>query len=250
MLARLNATVRQLAEEERVVPAARRLRFLLTADAAERYADGRQITVLDAGCGDGRLAHALAARRPEWKIVGGDRDEQRLAIGRERAQRSGLRNLAFERIDLTGDLGEDAYDLVLAVECLEEIDDDDRALVSMARALRPGGLLVVHVPQSEWRPFLKGADATWRHEVRHGYGSEELREKLERSGLHAEMPVATSHALVQLAQDLRDQARHRSLRPMLALRPLALAAVALEHRGLKLGEGRAWMVQGLRPQTA
>jgi SAM-dependent methyltransferase len=151
------------------------------------------------------------------------------------------------RVDLTADLGSEAYDAVLAVECLEEIPRDDDALAAMARALRPGGLLVAHVPERDWSPVLRGSEAAWRHEVRHGYEIGELTEKLRRAGLQVTAVRPTSHAVVRVVQEARDLARNRSILVHVLILPFALLAVALERRGLRVGRGRALIVTAVRP---
>lgn len=248
--ARLKASARERAVQARDVPAARRLRFALAVDAVERFSAGRplevrRLRVLDAGGGDGLLAEALARRHPDWLLVAGDLDSDRLEMARRRLG-PGLHNVELARLDLTQDLGEAAHDVVLAIECLEEIADDDAALGAMARALRPGGLLVVHVPERDWRPLLPGSESTWRHEVRHGYSRDELAGRLARAGLEVQAIHTTSHALVRLAQEARDLTKDRSARLQLLTLPLALAAVWLERHGVRLGRGRALFAQAVR----
>jgi ubiquinone/menaquinone biosynthesis C-methylase UbiE len=241
----MKASARALAERQgRDLPAARRLRFWLALRSLERFAAGRPLEVLDAGCGEGLLAEALARRHPDWRIVGGDLDAARLELGRQRL--GDLANVRFVEVDLTGDLGDAAYDAVLAIECLVEIPEDDAALAAMARALRPGGLLVAHVPQRDWRPLLRGSEATWRHEVRHGYSAEELRAKLAANGLEVTSLQPTSRALVRLAQELRDRNRHRNLKFQLLMFPVSAAAAGLERLGLRVGRSRALHAEAVR----
>jgi SAM-dependent methyltransferase len=245
--ARLKVMARERAElEARDLPAARRLRFSLAADALERHARGRPLTVLDAGCGEALLAESLARRHRDWTIVAGDLSEDRLEIARRRLRAGGVSNVEVSRVDLTADLGSEAYDAVLAVECLEEIPRDDDALAAMARALRPGGLLVAHVPERDWSPVLRGSEAAWRHEVRHGYEIGELTEKLRRAGLQVTAVRPTSHAVVRVVQEARDRARNRSILVHVLILPFALLAVALERRGLRVGRGRALVVTAVR----
>jgi SAM-dependent methyltransferase len=248
--ARLKARARDRAVQARDVPAARRLRFALAVDAVERFSarrplEARPLSVLDAGGGDGLLAEALARRHPDWPIVAGDLDSHRLEMGRRRLELD-VENVELVRLDLTQDLGEAAYDVVLAIECLEEIADDDAALGAMARALRPGGLLVVHVPERDWRPLLSGSESTWRHEVRHGYSAGQLAVKLDTAGLKVRTVRLVSHVLVRFAQEARDRNRHRGLRFHLILYPVAVAAVALERQGVRLGSGRALYAEAYR----
>ena len=126
----------------------------------------------------------LARQHSDWQIVAADFDDDMLDRGRHRRENEGLRNIEFVRADVTDDLGSEEFDVVLAVECLSEIPDDDAALRAMARALRPGGRFFAHVPHRDWLPVLPGSPRTWRLEVRHGYGVEELDREAEAGGAH------------------------------------------------------------------
>jgi 2-polyprenyl-3-methyl-5-hydroxy-6-metoxy-1,4-benzoquinol methylase len=246
-LARLRASARELTEQwVRNLPAARRLRFWLAIEAIERYAGGRPLTVLDAGCGEGLLAEALARRNPGWSVVAVDIDEDQLQRGQRRLASSGLENVRFEPRDLTQDLGQSEYDAVLAIECLEEIPDDNAALAHMGRTLRPGGLFVVHVPETGWRPVLPGSERTWRHEVRHGYGAGELTSMLSGIGLTVTVVRPSTRGAVRAAQELRDRIKHRGLKLQLLAYPASVAAVWLERRRLTWGEPRALFFEAVR----
>lgn len=247
-LQRLKDPLRDLAERQaRDLPAARRLRFALAREALERFADGASLSVLDAGCGEGRLTLEVARRHPNWSVLGVDVAEDRLRLGRQRARTDRLDNARFAACDLTRRLPWDGFDAVLAIECLEEIPDDDAALRAMAGALRPGGLFLASVPLDGWRPVLPGSETTWRDEVRHGYGADELERRLAEAGLSLRVAAPSSHALVRLAQELRDRLRHRSLKLVLLTLPLALAVTWLERRGIAPGSPRALFVEAVRP---
>src|SRR5262249_10227811 len=129
------------------LPPARRLRFELASEALGQFAAGRPLRVLDAGCGDGAFALSLARQYPTWSIVAVDLADELLARGRESATQAKLANIEFVRGDVTGDLGAALYDAAAAIESLEEIPNDTEALRRMVAALRPGGLLVAHVPE-------------------------------------------------------------------------------------------------------
>jgi SAM-dependent methyltransferase len=203
--------------------------------------------VLDAGCGEGIFAASIARRHPEWTVVGADVRDDLLEHGRREASRLRLANLELVHADLTGALGTDAYDAVVAIESLEEIADDTEALRRMVAALRPGGLFVAHVPEHGWRPVLRGSDAVWRHEVRHGYDGAELAARLAELGLGDVDVRPTSRGLVRLAQELRDRAAGRGLAVRTSLAPLHLLAVGLERRGVTWGRERSLIVRARRP---
>ena len=217
----------------------RRLRFALTIESLERFARGRKLCVLDAGCGDGLLAEALAKRNPGWKIVGADTRPDLLEQARRRTALGGITNVEFVRADLTADLGQSAYDAVAAIECLVEIPDDEQALRMMANALRPAGLFVVHVPERDWEPLLPGSEPTWRDEVRHGYLPERFSAQLTEAGLTVMRIEGTCRSLVRLAQELRDRTRNAPISLRTLVNPLLTLAVGLERRGVTWGADRA-----------
>jgi SAM-dependent methyltransferase len=99
------------------------------------------LRVLDAGCGDARLAVALAERGAA--VTGIDADPRMLAAGRARAA---ARGVAVRLVQ--GDIGtlpfpDGSFDVVLAVTVLCFLDDATPAAGEMARVLRPGGRLVI-----------------------------------------------------------------------------------------------------------
>jgi SAM-dependent methyltransferase len=228
------------------LPPARRLRFRLVAEKLEDFASRRPLRVLDAGCGNASFAIALARRHHDWTVVGVDAAADLLEQGRHASEKAGTTNLTLMHGDLTDDLGTGVYDAVAAIECLEEIPDDTAALRRLADALRPGGLLVLHVPEHDWQPVLGGSDAIWRNEVRHGYDGTELTGRLESLGLEQVRVEATSHALVRLAQELRD--RVPSGRPLLrdAVSRLVAGTAWLERRGARWGRARSLLVLARR----
>jgi len=236
-----------LEDRARLLAPARRLRCRLVAEALERFAAGRPLHVLDAGCGDGAFTECIARRQPAWSVVGADLGDGLLDRARRGTARSHLANVEFVHADLTEDLGTEEYDAVAAIECLEEIPEDTEALRRMIAALRPAGLLVAHVPEHRWKPVLRGSAATWRHEVRHGYDPVELAARLTALGLESVQIDATCRSLVRLAQELRERvsSRRPALRAVVSLS--LLGAVWLERHGLTWGPGRALVVSGRRP---
>jgi SAM-dependent methyltransferase len=235
------------AVEERIAFAApsRRVRLALADQAVERYAGRSGLRLLDAGCGDGQMTVALARRHPEWRVLGVDLREDLIALGRARARE--LPNARFRRADLAAPLPEGGFDAVLAIEILEEIADDTRALEVLAAALVPGGLMVVHVPERSWAPILPGSAGTWREEVRHGYGAERLAGMLAAAGLVGVHIRPTYRATAVVAQEIRDRMRARRLAARALAFPGLAAAAALEYRGLTGGRPRALFALAWRP---
>jgi SAM-dependent methyltransferase len=241
------STLRERLESRlRHLPPARRLRFMLALRTLSSLG-GTPIRVLDAGAGDGLLSLAIAERHPAWTVVAADVREDALERGRSDADRGGLENISFEHLDLTRPIPQGGYDVVLAMECLEEIPDDEAATAVFADALRPGGLLLVHVPERDWKPVLRGSEATWKDEARHGYTRDELVGLLERHGLQVINVTPTTRGTVRVAQEARDRIKNARLAVRaLAYPPLTLA-LWLEQVGITWGPARALYAEARKP---
>jgi trans-aconitate methyltransferase len=240
------------AVEERIALAApaRRLRLALAERTLAHEPDDRPLSVLDAGCGDGLLTLALAQRHPHWTLVGVDLREDLLAGARARAAARGLTNVRFARADLTQAPVSNGVDVALALECLSEIEDDRAVVAMLAASLRPGGLLVAHVPDESWTPVLPGSATTWREQVRQGYTERSLRALLESAGLAVERVDATYRTAAALAQELRDRARDTPLAVRAALFPAFASAARLELAGVGWGRPKALLAVARRPLDA
>jgi trans-aconitate methyltransferase len=240
--------LRAILEERLALMApARRLRLALAEDeVAARLGGDSRLQVLDAGCGDGLLALAMAKRHPTWALVGVDLRDDLLEGARRRATARGLPNARFVPGNLEQPLPEHDRDAVTAVECLSEIPDDRQALRMMRDALRPGGLLVVQVPERDWQPVLPGSPGTWREQVRQGYTADQLQALLEEVGFTEVQVRPTYRSLAAAAQEIRDRIKDRGLLVRLLAFPFLAAAVRLERAGVTWGRGNALLAGGKR----
>ena len=126
------------AARERVV--GRKVALTVHALQAAGIAPGARL--LDAGCGPGWYVDALAGAG--YRVVGVDLAPGQVAAARETAP-AGTGLLAASVLALPFQNG--AFDAALAVNVLHHAGDradQDAALAEMARAVRPGGLVLVH----------------------------------------------------------------------------------------------------------
>ncbi len=130
-------------------PVVRRLvrRFEASLDELLELADPQSI--LDVGCGEGILTRRWAARRPDRRVVGVDLEDPALRAAWAAAGPLANLELRAMRADALA-FGDDAFDLVTAIEVLEHLPDPEAALAEMTRVARHG--LLVSVPREPlWR---------------------------------------------------------------------------------------------------
>jgi trans-aconitate 2-methyltransferase len=97
-------------------------------------------TVLDAGCGSGRVTQALVERLPHGHVIGVDGSPEMIAAARERLGASAELLVA----DLESlDLGARRVDAVLSTATFHWIADHSKLFARLAATLRPGGRLAV-----------------------------------------------------------------------------------------------------------
>lgn len=103
------------------------------------------MTVLDAGCGPGRLTLPLAQRvGPTGHVVAMDIQPGMLARAKTKAEAAGHTNIEFVAAAL-GDskLPANRFDREVLVTVLGEIPNPSAALVELFDALKPGGFLAI-----------------------------------------------------------------------------------------------------------
>ncbi len=102
-------------------------------------------TVLDLGCGDGRLTAQLARRVPQGRVVGADLSESMLALARKQFPPAVCPNLSFVRMDFSSLALPANFDVVFSNAALHWVRDHRPVLAGVARCLRPGGRLLAQM---------------------------------------------------------------------------------------------------------
>jgi 2-polyprenyl-3-methyl-5-hydroxy-6-metoxy-1,4-benzoquinol methylase len=150
------------------------------------------IQMLDAGTGRGDLALYFSRMRPGWRVTGIDIEEDRVERCRAAAQALGLSNVNFGTGDLCSLQDRERYDLITSSDVLEHIDEDHLAVANLAKALKPGGRLLLTFPSVPQRRHLRLVG--WRERrigftpadighVRQGYSPERINALLREAGL-------------------------------------------------------------------
>ena len=112
------------------------------------------LEVLDAGCGNGNHTAILALANAK-RVKGVD-----YASWREAAERFGhMPNVEFGFHDLTAGPPDGTYDLVVCVGVLPHVDDPRTGVLNLAKAVRPGGRLLIWATVREGNTGLMLFDA-------------------------------------------------------------------------------------------
>jgi trans-aconitate 2-methyltransferase len=132
-------------------------------------------TVVDAGCGSGRLTELLRERVPDGRVIGVDQSASMIDAARERLGP----DVDLRVADLVGlDLGGDTADVVFSTATFHWIADHEALFASLRGALRDGGRLVaqcggvgniaaVHAAanqaadEPQFRPHFEGWRGPW-----------------------------------------------------------------------------------------
>lgn len=149
-----------------------RARNRLVVHVLERYfPDAR--TFHELGCGSGFVLAGVREALPALEVGGSELFRSGLEVAAAR-----LPGVPLLQIDATALPFTAEFDVIGSFDVLEHVEEDERALAELHRAIRPGGGLIVTVPQ---HPRLWSAADDYARHVRR-YTRRELVGKLEAAG--------------------------------------------------------------------
>jgi trans-aconitate 2-methyltransferase len=146
-------------------------------------------TVLDAGCGSGRITEALIERLPDGRVIAVDASQSMVDAARER-----LPGIDVRQVDLLEFELDESVDAILSTATFHWIGDHERLFSRLREALRPGGRLVAQcggegnidvlrghanevLAREPYAERFRGFQPPW-----HYAGPEETRERLLAAG--------------------------------------------------------------------
>lgn len=215
----------------------RRVKLSYFREWLKRLALPKDASILELGSGDGGFSFYLAGARPSWKVTGLEINPAEASVCEQMARKSRRANLRF----LAGTLDEYTaardLDLIFCLDVLEHIENDIDVLRGMFDALKPGGRLLIHVPNVSFLEtngeLIQVPDAeAWKinpGHVRQGYAPEELRKKLGQAGFKVEEIRLTQGHPVTYAHRL--YARVEKIFPLrIGILPILDVLIWLDHR--------------------
>jgi len=209
-------------------------------------------TFLEVGCGTGFVLKGLREASPRLRLAGSEIFGDGLAFARARLPGVDLyqmdaRQIPFER----------EFDVIGTFDVLEHIVEDEVVLRQIYRAARPGGGLLITVPQHRF--LWSAVDEHSMHQRR--YGRSELRRKVEQAGFRIErmtsfmwlllLPMICSRIRQNERRDFQLWKELEINRPLNAVFESVLAAErAMIRSGISFPAGGSLLLVAKRPVTA
>jgi cyclopropane fatty-acyl-phospholipid synthase-like methyltransferase len=103
-------------------------------------------SVLDIGCAQGHYSIKIARKYPRVDVTGVDVNEEKLTMASLTGKKFGLRNVTFEKMDVTKDPVFKKYDLVLLLQVIEHLKDDRATLARIRELMTENGNLIITGP--------------------------------------------------------------------------------------------------------
>lgn len=154
--------------------------------------------ILDAGCGTGRNLVEFGRLGP---AEGVDFSEEAVAFCRRRGL-AGVRQATVEELPFP----DGRFDLIIATDVIEHLDDDRRALAELRRVAAPGGRVIITVPAYRW--LWSHHDESHHHKRR--YTLRGLRGPMEASGWNTQVSSYYYSAMLPAVAAVRAARRLRS----------------------------------------
>lgn len=168
------------------------LQYAFAQEALKTLALRGDETILDVGCGDGKITAQLAGMVSRGRVIGVDKSEAMVAFAQESFPREWYPNLKFEKQNAVELDFAEQFDLIICFGCIHWIKDQKAAFERMKKLLKPGGRVMVLTLQRK-SSFWKAIDQVVLREKWLGYfkdpapyqflGEKEYRELAAQVGL-------------------------------------------------------------------
>lgn len=128
---------------------------------------------LEVGCGTGFVLSGIASAYPEIELSGSEIFSEGLSHAAERVPSAHFMQMDARHVPFI-----DEFDAIGAFDVLEHINEDEIVLSQLHRAMKPGGVLLLTIPQHPW---LWSASDEYACHVRR-YTRIEIETKIMKSG--------------------------------------------------------------------
>ena len=139
----------------------------------------KQLRFYDAGAGFGQYSYFILKHFKKAKVHAVDLKTDYMDSFADYAKKVGWQNFTIQQADLVDYTPKEKFDLIIAIDILEHIEDDEQVLRNFRKVLDKNGKLIISSPSN----FDESAKFTAEH-VRPGYSKEDICSKLERAGFN------------------------------------------------------------------
>jgi len=194
-------------------------------------------TVMEIGCGTGYVLNGLSSTYPEIKYTGAEIYTRGLKFAAERVPQANFIQMDARQIPFR-----EEFDIIGAFDVIEHVEEDQQVLSQMFKAVRPGGGIIITVPQHKW--LWSVTDELGCHKRR--YTRRELGDKVAKSGFEVIKMVSFMSLLLPLivvlrgryllcTKEMTEKSVNSELRINSALNSLFRAICILEMRIIQIG---------------
>lgn len=136
-----------------------KLQLGLASELLSSYKFKSTATVLDVGCGDGRITEEIAERLPKGKVIGIDASENMIELAKASYPRKEHPNLQFFQSKAEDYKTKEKFDTIVSFSCFHWVRKAPQALKQLCSYLKPGGdLLILTYPrESKYYQFMQEA---------------------------------------------------------------------------------------------
>ena len=143
----------------------------------KHFPKDKPVRFYDAGAGFGQYSYFILKHFKKAKVHAVDLKMDYMNSFSRYAVKHRWTDFTVQQADLTTYVPKDKFDLILAIDILEHIENDEQVLRNFREVLDKNGKLIISSPST----FDESAKFTEEH-VRPGYSKEEILSKLERAG--------------------------------------------------------------------
>ena len=194
----------------------------------EYFSDARKL--MEVGCGTGYVLSGIRREFPEMELWGSEIHVSGLAFAASRAKDAHLIQMDARRMPFR-----DEFDLIGAFDVIEHVAEDEIVLENMNNSLKPGGGIMLTVPQ---HPFLWSEQDVAACHVRR-YTKRELENKVRAAGFEVVKSISFVSLLFPLMMASRFLTKRKPTDPMSELRLPGLANALFE----SVMNCEAWMIK-------